>query len=233
MKVTITGTPKRLCSLFNLTSPEGGALAFAFDVSPQGEGNTFIEVLLLYGYLCCIRYLEIQRPKTAVKLRIKDLLNRMTLDEKIGQMIQIDKSVASADVMQKYFIGSILSGGGSVPAKQASPEMDPELIKKIGAATALEVQATGINYAFAPCIAGCRDPRWGHCFESYSKDPAIVRQMTELIPGLQGDISASSRKGVPFVGGKEKVVACAKHFVGDGGTTKGINENNTVISPHG
>ncbi|KAK1422677.1 hypothetical protein QVD17_17963 [Tagetes erecta] len=117
---------------------------------------------------------------------------------------------------------------------------DPELIKKIGAATALEVRATGINYAFAPCIAVCRDPRWGRCFESYSEDPTIVRQMTELIPclqgdilGLQGDIPASSRKGVPFVGGKEKVVACAKHFVGYGGTTKAINENNTVISPHG
>ncbi|KAF5819499.1 putative glucan 1,3-beta-glucosidase [Helianthus annuus] len=221
-------------------------------------------------------------PKQPLNVRIKDLLSRMTLEEKIGQMTQIDRSVASADVMQKYFIGSILSGGGSVPAKEASPEMwidmingfqngslatrlgipmiygidavhgnnnvykatifphnvglgvtrDPELIKKIGAATALEVRATGINYAFAPCIAVCRDPRWGRCFESYSEDPAIVRQMTELIPGLQGDIPANGRKGVPYVGGKEKVVACAKHFVGDGGTTKGINENNTVISPH-
>ncbi|KAK1434980.1 hypothetical protein QVD17_00735 [Tagetes erecta] len=227
--------------------------------------------------------LKYKDPKQPINVRIKDLLNRMTLEEKIGQMIQIDRSVASADVMQKYFIGSILSGGGSVPAKQASPEMwinmvngfqngslasrlgipmiygidavhgnnnvykatifphnvglgvtrEPELIKKIGAATALEVRATGINYAFAPCIAVCRDPRWGRCFESYSEDPAIVRQMTELIPGLQGDIPTNSRKGVPFVGGKEKVVACAKHFVGDGGTTKGINENNTVISPHG
>ncbi|KAJ0616488.1 putative glucan 1,3-beta-glucosidase [Helianthus annuus] len=221
-------------------------------------------------------------PKQPLNVRIKDLLSRMTLEEKIGQMTQIDRSVASADVMQKYFIGSILSGGGSVPAKEASPEMwidmingfqngslatrlgipmiygidavhgnnnvykatifphnvglgvtrDPELVKKIGAATALEVRATGINYAFAPCIAVCRDPRWGRCFESYSEDPAIVRQMTELIPGLQGDIPANGRKGVPYVGGKEKVVACAKHFVGDGGTTKGINENNTVISPH-
>lgn len=30
---------------------------------------------------------------------------------------------------------------------------DPELVKKIGAATALEVRATGVPYAFAPCIA--------------------------------------------------------------------------------
>ncbi|KAK7267046.1 hypothetical protein RIF29_19710 [Crotalaria pallida] len=119
--------------------------------------------------------------------------------------------------------------GGSVYAEE---EWDPELVKRIGEATALEVRATGIQYAFAPCIAVCRDPRWGRCYESYSEDHTVVQAMTELIPGLQGDIPANSRKGVPFVAGKKKVAACAKHYVGDGGTTKGINENNTVISRH-
>lgn len=57
--------------------------------------------------------------------------------------------------------------------------------------------------------------------------------MTEIIPGLQGDTPDNSPKGVPFVGGKNKVAACAKHYVGDGGTTKGINENNTVIDRAG
>ncbi|CAK9137877.1 unnamed protein product [Ilex paraguariensis] len=207
----------------------------------------------------------------------------MTLKEKIGQMTQIERSVASTEVMKKYYIGSVLSGGGSVPAKQASAETwvdmvndfqkgslssrlgipmiygidavhghnnvykatifphnvglgatrDPVLAKKIGAATALEVRATGIPYAFAPCIAVCRDPRWGRCYESYSEDHKIVRAMTELIPGLQGDVPSNSRKGVPFLAGKQKIAACAKHYVGDGGTTEGINENNTVTSMHG
>nr|POE70950.1 beta-glucosidase bogh3b [Quercus suber]POF06805.1 beta-glucosidase bogh3b [Quercus suber] len=110
---------------------------------------------------------------------------------------------------------------------------DPELVRRIGEATALEVRATGIPYVFAPCIAVCRDPRWGRCYESYSEDPQIVQEMTEIIPGLQGEIPSNSRNGVPYVGGKTKVAACAKHFVGDGGTTKGINENNTVIDRHG
>lgn len=48
----------------------------------------------------------------------------------------------------------------------------------------------------------CRDPRWGRCYESYSEDHRIVQAMTEIIPGLQGDAPANSRKGVPFVGGK-------------------------------
>ncbi|XP_022155346.1 uncharacterized protein LOC111022483 [Momordica charantia] len=228
-------------------------------------------------------YLRYKDPKQPLNVRIRDLLGRMTLEEKIGQMVQIDRTVASKEVMKKYLIGSVLSGGGSVPAKEASPKVwidmvnefqegclstrlgipmiygidavhghnnvykatifphnvglgatrDPELVKRIGVATALEVRATGISYVFAPCIAVCRDPRWGRCYESYSEDPKIVQSMTEIISGLQGEIPANSRKGVPYVAGREKVAACAKHFVGDGGTTKGINENNTVINRHG
>ncbi|KAM6576620.1 hypothetical protein CsatB_028457 [Cannabis sativa] len=238
--------------------------------------------------LCCLVAEATTTPKykdptQKLGVRIRDLMNKMTLEEKIGQMVQVERTVATPDVMQKYFIGSVLSGGGSVPAPKASPEAwvnmvneiqkaslstrlgipmiygidavhghnnvynatifphnvglgvtrDPKLIKKIGEATALEVRATGIPYAFAPCIAVCRDPRWGRCYESYSEDHSIVQAMTEIIPGLQGDLPANSRKGVPFVGGKTKVAACAKHYVGDGGTTKGINENNTVISSNG
>lgn len=47
-----------------------------------------------------------------------------------------------------------------------------------------------------------RDPRWGRCYESYSEDPKIVQAMTEIILGLQGEISPHSRKGVPYVAGK-------------------------------
>ncbi|KAJ1398362.1 Glycoside hydrolase, family 3, N-terminal [Sesbania bispinosa] len=244
-----------------------------------------VGLLLLHCWVAITQaeYLKYKDPKQPLNVRIRDLMNRMTLEEKIGQMVQIDRSVASADVMKKYYIGSVLSGGGSVPKPQASAEdwvdmvndfqkgalstklgipmiygidavhghnnvykatifphnvglgatRDPLLVKKIGEATALEVRATGIPYVFAPCIAVCRDPRWGRCYESYSEDHKVVQAMTELIPGLQGDIPANSRKGVPFVAGKKKVAACAKHYVGDGGTTRGINENNTVISRHG
>ncbi|KAJ1390496.1 Glycoside hydrolase, family 3, N-terminal [Sesbania bispinosa] len=244
-----------------------------------------VGLLLLHCWVAMTQaeYLKYKDPKQPLNVRIRDLMNRMTLEEKIGQMVQIDRSVASADVIKKYYIGSVLSGGGSVPKPQASAEdwvdmvndfqkgalstklgipmiygidavhghnnvykatifphnvglgatRDPLLVKKIGEATALEVRATGIPYVFAPCIAVCRDPRWGRCYESYSEDHKVVQAMTEIIPGLQGDIPANSRKGVPFVAGKKKVAACAKHYVGDGGTTRGINENNTVISRHG
>uniref|UniRef100_A0ACD5WAC5 Uncharacterized protein n=1 Tax=Avena sativa TaxID=4498 RepID=A0ACD5WAC5_AVESA len=109
---------------------------------------------------------------------------------------------------------------------------DPELVKRIGEATALEVRATGIPYVFGPCIAVCRDPRWGRCYESYSEDPKVVQSMTTIISGLQGD-SPPGSVGRPYVGGSKRVAACAKHYVGDGGTFNGINEGNTIIDEHG
>ncbi|KAK6926472.1 Glycoside hydrolase, family 3, N-terminal [Dillenia turbinata] len=261
-------------------------------------------LLLWVLFLSCwtatsAEYMRYKDPKQPLNARIKDLLDRMTLEEKVGQMTQIDRSVATPEIMRQYSIGSLLSGADSVPFPKATPKdwvdmingfqngslnsrlgipmiygidavhghnivykatifphnvglgatRDPDLVKRIGAATALEVRATGIPYAFSPCIAVCRDPRWGRCYESYSEDPKIVQSMTEIIPGLQGEIPANSRKGVPYLGGKltycysyhashlklhrDKVLACAKHFVGDGGTTKGINENDTVIDRHG
>ncbi|CAN6271323.1 unnamed protein product [Urochloa humidicola] len=221
-------------------------------------------------------------PSQPLNTRIDDLLGRMTLAEKIGQMSQIERENATADVINKYFIGSVLSGGGSVPAKNAPPEAwmsmvngmqsgalstrlgipimygidavhghgnvykatifphnvglgctrDPELAKRIGAAVALEVRATGIPYVFAPCVAVCRDPRWGRCYESFSEHPGVVQNMTSIISGFQGEIPAGGRPGAPFLAGQRSVAACSKHYVGDGGTTKGINENNTVATFH-
>ncbi|KAK1428905.1 hypothetical protein QVD17_17745 [Tagetes erecta] len=70
---------------------------------------------------------------------------------------------------------------------------EPVLVKKIGAATALEVRATGIQYAFALCVAVCRDPRWGHCYESNSEGPKFVKLMTEIIP-VDNNNPSGSRK---------------------------------------
>ncbi|XP_076908720.1 uncharacterized protein LOC143565719 [Bidens hawaiensis] len=257
-----------------------------------------ISILLMVMMWCWasmaeVEYMLYKDPEQPLSVRINDLMKRMTLEEKIGQMTQIDRSVASSEVINKYYIGSMLispggvltpnltviPGGGSGLPKEAPPESwvdmvnnlqkgslstrlgipviygidavhghndvyratifphniglgvtrDPILVKKIGAATALEVRATGIQYAFAPCIAVCRDPRWGRCYESYSEDPEIVRSMTEIIPGLQGEITDESKKGTPFVNGQQKIAACAKHYVGDGGTQLGTNAGNTIL----
>ncbi|KAF8720098.1 hypothetical protein HU200_024877 [Digitaria exilis] len=108
---------------------------------------------------------------------------------------------------------------------------DPELMRKIGAATALEVRATGIHWTFAPCVAVCRDARWGRCYEGYSEDTEIVRSLTTIVTGLQGQPPADYPHDYPFLASvRENILACAKHFVGDGGTDNGINEGDTICS---
>ena len=96
---------------------------------------------------------------------------------------------------------------------------DTDLIRRIGAATAVEIEVTGIDWTFAPTIAVARDDRWGRTYESYSEDPALVSRLgAAMVEGLQG------RPGEPGFLGEGKVAATAKHFFGDGGTAQGVDQ---------
>ena len=104
---------------------------------------------------------------------------------------------------------------------------NPALIEKIGRVTAEEVRATGIQWAFGPCVAVPQDIRWGRTYEGFSEDPKVVSQLGEAaVRGLQG-AGLSDPLGV---------IACAKHYVGDGGTTfgsarqgKGLDQGDTRV----
>lgn len=101
---------------------------------------------------------------------------------------------------------------------------DPDLVRAIGAATATEIAVTGIDWTFAPTLAVVRDPRWGRTYESYSERPDVVASMAgAMVEGLQGP------PGTPGFLGPDKVIATAKHFLGDGGTG-GKDQGNTVAS---
>ncbi|MBY6211942.1 exo 1,3/1,4-beta-D-glucan glucohydrolase [Microbulbifer agarilyticus] len=215
-----------------------------------------------------------------VESHIADLLARMTLEEKVGQMMQAEIKTITPEEVKQYHIGSILNGGGTFPNndKFATPDdwrqladdyfaasmdtsdggvaipiiwgsdavhghnnvigatlfphniglgaaRDPELIRRIGEATAREVAVTGVDWTFAPTIAVVRDDRWGRTFESYSEDPEIVAAYArEMIKGIQGEKSSEA-----FLDGHH-LVSAAKHFVGDGGTTRGIDRGDTAVS---
>jgi beta-glucosidase len=205
-------------------------------------------------------YLDAKAP---IGRRVNDLLSRMTLKEKIGQMTQAERGAVSGDPTQiaTLNLGSVLSGGGSTPTPntpEAWVEMinqfqdqavnhtrlgipiiygidavhghgnvlgatvfphniglgatrDPQLVKKIGQATAEEVRATGIPWSFGPCVCVTRDERWGRSYESFSEDPALVKKMETIIDGLQGQ-GHDSRID------EDHVLATAKHYAGDGDT---------------
>jgi beta-glucosidase len=202
--------------------------------------------------------------------KVDALLSKMTLDEKIGQMVQADIGAlrVKSDI-QKYFIGSILSGASSAPSGnrpqswlQAVNECkswalktrlgipllygidavhghnnidgavifphniglgathDPELVERAERVTAEEVAGTGTRWAFAPCVAVAQDERWGRTYESFGESPSLVAEIgAAAVHGFQGEeLSAAPTS----------ILACAKHFLGDGGTLGGIDEGNTV-----
>ena len=102
---------------------------------------------------------------------------------------------------------------------------DPELVRRIGVATAEAVAATGIDWAFAPTIAVPQDIRWGRSYEGYAQDPALVRQYAQAaVEGLQGPAELSNKLQAG------RVAASAKHFLGDGGTAGGVDQGDTQVS---
>ena len=87
---------------------------------------------------------------------------------------------------------------------------NPALIEQVARVTAEEVRATGIQWTFAPCLTVPQDIRWGRTYEGYSEDPAVVASLAAAaVHGLQG----------ANLSGPAAVLGCAKHFIGDGGTS--------------
>ena len=99
---------------------------------------------------------------------------------------------------------------------------NPELMERIGAATAAEIAATGVDWTFAPTLAVARDDRWGRSYEAYSESPEIASEYApRLVRGLQGDATGLA------LDGPMQVLATAKHFIGEGGTGDGIDQGST------
>jgi beta-glucosidase len=216
----------------------------------------------------------------AVESRVDTLLEKMSQEEKVGQIIQPELRHITPEDIKKYHVGSVLNGGGAFPNddKYAKPgdwvaladtfyhaSMDdsdggvaipiiwgtdavhghnnvigatifphniglgamnnPDLIEKIGAATAREIAVTGIDWSFAPTLAVVRDDRWGRTYESYSEDPAIVKAYGgRMVKGLQGEANSENFMAA------DRVVSTAKHFIADGGTQGGVDRANADIS---
>ncbi|MBS1874157.1 MAG: glycoside hydrolase family 3 protein [Acidobacteria bacterium] len=194
----------------------------------------------------------------------KALLAKMSLDEKVGQMTQPDQMyLKSLDDIEKYHLGSLLSGGDSDPKSgndlNSWTEMidryqaralktrlriplvygidsvhgnnnvigatviphnvglgctrNAKLVERTSEVTAAETRAIGANWAFAPCVATPQDVRWGRTYEGYSESPDVVKVLGEAATrGLQRGFALDH----PLA-----VLACSKHYAGDGGTSFG------------
>jgi len=224
-------------------------------------------------------------PDPAIEAAVAELVGRMTVAQKVGQMVQAEIEAVTPEEVKRHHLGSVLNGGGSWPDQNraataadwvgladayydasvdsAGPEgtylpipilwgtdavhghsnvrgatlfphniglgaaRDPALIERIGQLTAAEVAITGLDWTFAPTLAVVRDDRWGRTYECYSEDPAIVRSYAgPMVRGLQGHADH------PHLLDHTKVLACAKHFLGDGGTHNGVDQGDTIVNEH-
>lgn len=210
-----------------------------------------------------------------VETRVEALLAQMTLEEKIGQMLQPEQAYITADEVAKYGVGSVLSGGGSAPSsgntaidwayrvnelKEAALETrlgipllygidavhgnnnvygttifphniglgaagDYELVEKIGAITAEEVKAIGVQWTFAPTLGNAQNVRWGRTYECFSEDAGEVAEFgAAYIRGFQGELGSEEYLD------ENHILACAKHYIGEGYTTNGVNQGNVDMT---
>ncbi len=215
-----------------------------------------------------------------VEAQIDDILSKLTLEQKVGQVIQGDSGSLTPEDVKKYRLGSVLSGGNSAPGPlpyantKAWLEMadayfnasvDTEgveiaipciwgidavhghanlsgaivfphniglgamrneaLMEKIAAITALELTVSGHDWTFAPTLAVPQDHRWGRSYEGFSEDGAIVQSYgDDIVIGLQG------RTDDPSFMGDGRVISCAKHFLADGATNKGVDQGDALIT---
>ncbi len=98
---------------------------------------------------------------------------------------------------------------------------NPQLARRANEIVAKEVAATGVDWTFSPCIAVPQNEKWGRTYEGFGETAEISKIMAEeSVMGLQGDVLSLDTT----------ILACAKHFVGDGGTDGGIDQGNTVVS---
>ncbi|MGL1956724.1 MAG: glycoside hydrolase family 3 C-terminal domain-containing protein [Colwellia sp.] len=232
--------------------------------------------------LCCIALASCDSPQTeehssktvdnikttstpnTIEGKVDALLTQMTLAEKIGQMTQAERKHASPDDVKKYFLGSILNGGGSVPGDNKVEDWramidgyqvaalstrlsipmiygtdavhghnnvvnatifphnialgamrNPDLLEKIASATAKEVAATGVHWNFAPTLCVSQDDRWGRAYECFGEHPEIATSYSgKIVKGMQAS---------------GNVIATAKHWVGDGGTSYGTGDHEYIM----
>lgn len=190
--------------------------------------------------------MEIYKDKSAdIDTRAEDLLSRMSVEEKVGQMLQVSYNVLSAEDYEKYKklgIGSflhvlgdeaesirnhaentllgippifgidaihghcLLNGATVFPSQLAmSSSFNRELIREMGAATAREVAADGLDWTFSPVLCIARDLRWGRVNETFGEDSYVVGELGKaIIEGYERD---------------NLIIACAKHYLAYGEAT--------------
>ncbi|MEW6261303.1 MAG: glycoside hydrolase family 3 N-terminal domain-containing protein [Thermodesulfobacteriota bacterium] len=217
-----------------------------------------------------------KNPESPVEARIADLLDRMTLEEKAGQLNQwFNLGPEHVDMVRRGQIGSGLMANSSTAGNNPQERVfaglvneiqkiavtesrlgiplifgrdvihgyrtvapiplgmaatwSPELVRAANTIAAQEARADGIHWGFSPMLDIARDPRWGRVAEGFGEDPFLAGKLAAAaVKGFQGNDPDVIPQKFP----SDRIVACAKHFVGYGAAEGGRDYNTTEITRH-
>ncbi len=168
--------------------------------------------------------------KMIIKKRIEDLISRLTLEEKISQLVHENETIDRLGIPEYNWWSECLHGVGRAGKATVFPQaialaatFNTGLIFKIASAISDEARARyNLAYkknrqkrymgltCFSPNINIFRDPRWGRGQETYGEDPFLTSQIAiNFVKGLQGNDKRYL-----------KIAACAKHFAVHSGPEK-------------
>ncbi|KNY28027.1 glycoside hydrolase family 3 C-terminal domain-containing protein [Pseudobacteroides cellulosolvens] len=181
-----------------------------------------------------------KNTKLSFEERAKDLVSRMTLEEKVTQMLHEAPAILRLEIPSYNWWNEALHGVARAGTATMFPQaigmaatFDEELLYKIadvisteGRAKFHEFQRKGDHDIYkgltfwSPNVNIFRDPRWGRGHETYGEDPYLTGRLgVAFIRGLQG----SDEKYL-------KAAACAKHFAVHSGPESMRHEFNAVVS---
>jgi len=180
-------------------------------------------------------------PSQPVKVRVKDMVSKFTLAEKVDQLMYNSPAIPRLDIPAYNWWSEALHGVGRSGVATVFPQaiglgstFDPNLALRVSTAISDEARAMfnaavsrgnyqkygGLTF-WTPNINIFRDPRWGRGQETYGEDPFLTSQMgVAFVKGLQGD-------NPKYL----KVAACAKHFAVHSGPERLRHVFNAVASP--
>ncbi len=163
-----------------------------------------------------------KNPKLPLEQRVNDLVSRMTLDEKISQMMNAASAIPRLEIPKYDWWNECLHGVARAGVATVFPQAiglaatwDAGLMREVSTAISDEARAKhhefvrrdmrgiyqGLTF-WSPNINLFRDPRWGRGMETYGEDPFLTGTMAvEFVKGLQGDDPRYL-----------KVIATAKHY---------------------
>jgi beta-glucosidase len=215
-----------------------------------------------------------KNPTLPVTERIEDLLSRMTLKEKAGQLNQwYNLGPDHYDQVRNGEIGSGLLANSSTAGNNSQERIfakgineiqkiavtesrlgiplifgrdvihgyrtvapiplgmaaawSPEMVRTANTIAAKEARADGIHWGFSPMLDIARDPRWGRVAEGFGEDPFLAGKLAAAaVRGFQGN----DQDEIPETFPADRIVACAKHFVGYGAAEGGRDYNTTEIT---